>query len=84
MLKILGVLVLGVVAVILFRGGHQTSHGAGTPRPGSNLVYQRIAAETDCSELQRTFDVADRDGGITGASYMDAADRRMRTLGCYR
>jgi hypothetical protein len=63
-------------------------------RPGNAAVYERIAAETDCAELQKEFDTAeanhDRDSGTgktTAAeidtSYMEVADARMRAVGCY-
>lgn len=49
-------------------------------RSGNPSVYQRIERTTDCAALQDEFDVADRNGNV---SYMEAADRRMRELGCY-
>lgn len=61
-------------------------------RPGSPDVYRRIASLTNCAKLQREFDIAadnaDRlhDAGGTAPvplAYMDAADDRMRSLGCY-
>lgn len=61
-------------------------------RPGSAAVYQRIESMTDCDALQRQFDIAgdnaDRmhDAGQTAdipMSYMDAADARMKEVGCY-
>lgn len=60
--------------------------------PGDPAVYERIAAMTDCAELQETFDrnyddAERREPGTTlrqiVMSYGDAADRRMREIGCY-
>ena len=63
------------------------------PRPGSPAVYQRIAGLRDCAALQKEFDTAaatgDRERAASridmarlSTSYMDAADARMRQLGC--
>lgn len=69
-----------------------TSSSGSDERPGSPAVYARIAALTDCQALQREFDVAmdnaDRQhdaGGTADASlaYSEAADERMREVGCY-
>jgi hypothetical protein len=57
-------------------------------------VYARIAKLTDCDKLQEQFDLAEqtsqRPGGPQGATwseigiaYMQAADDRMRKVGCY-
>lgn len=65
-----------------------------TTRPGNADVYVRIEAEADCSKLQQMFDQAyenherDNAGGRTeqmrwSTGYMDAADERMKKLGCY-
>lgn len=62
---------------------------APTSRPGSPAVYAGIAAEISCTALQASFDRAEathqRGGswGPIGTSYMEAADTRMRTIGCY-
>ena len=62
------------------------------PRPGSESVYERIDSETDCAELQEEFDTAmghaDRyppgdDRRETSLAYAEAADDRMREVGCY-
>ena len=65
------------------------------PRPGSPTVYAEIAAETDCGSLQESFDRAEatskRPGGTQnlgtwrqiGIGYMEAADARMKAVGCY-
>jgi hypothetical protein len=63
-------------------------------RPGDPSVYARIAKMTDCAKLQDQFDLAEqtsrRPGGPAGASwseigiaYMQAADERMKKVGCY-
>jgi hypothetical protein len=60
-------------------------------RPGSLAVYQRIDATVDCGELQRLFDIADRNHGQTTSyrqrgwtlAYMAAADKRMNDVGCH-
>ena len=64
-------------------------------RPGSPEVYARIDKLTDCNELQKQFDLAEqtsqRPGGPQGATwseigiaYMNAADERLRKVGCYK
>lgn len=55
---------------------------------GNPAVFARISSLTDCAALQDEFDVADgnrRFGADNRAqlAYMDAADERMRELGCY-
>lgn len=61
---------------------------------GDPAVHRRIARMTDCTKLQREFDIADenhrresRAGNIDVmlivSSYMSAADDRMRQIGCY-
>ena len=56
------------------------------PPPGEPAVYERIRSLTDCSALQQEFDTAaashDRGGGEVATSYMQAAQDRMRQLGC--
>jgi hypothetical protein len=58
------------------------------------VVYARIAKMTDCNALQEQFDLAEqtsqRPGGPAGATwseigiaYMQAADARMKDVGCY-
>lgn len=63
-----------------------------TARVGDPAVYARIDASTSCTELQREFDIASdnttriqADGGdaTISISYMEAADVRMREIGCY-
>lgn len=64
-------------------------------QPGNPDVYARIEGETDCVRLQREFDVAYENHEIQSeegdlkmmrisTSYMEAADERMRNIGCYR
>jgi hypothetical protein len=58
-------------------------------RPGDPAVYARIAKMTDCDALQEQFDLAERthqrggEWGPIGTAYMQAADDRMREVGCY-
>lgn len=61
-------------------------------RPGSDAVYARIESSTDCVGLQREFDVAmsnveSRDPGdelrLISLSYGEAANNRMREIGCF-
>ena len=59
---------------------------------GNPAVISRIENSTSCTELQREFDIAmdnvdarepgdpKRDLGMT---YADAADNRLREIGCY-
>jgi hypothetical protein len=54
-----------------FGGGGNT-----TPNP----AVERINSETDCSVLQGEFDTAEKNGHT---DYMTAADKRMKSLGCY-
>ena len=67
---------------------------AAETRPGSAVVYQRIEALTNCSALQRQFDIADRNHEIqkdrgnlslmeASTSYMEASNARMEELGCF-
>lgn len=60
---------------------------------GGNIeVYQRIFAFTDCTLLQQEFDQADANLTLQqpgtpqykwGIGYMNAADTRMKAIGCY-
>lgn len=72
--------------------GSSTSSDPAT-RPGSPIVYARIERDTDCVALQREFDTAmdNADARPSGddlrnasLSYAEAADNRMREIGCYR
>ena len=60
-------------------------------RPGSAPAYARIEAQTDCGKLHREFDIAmenveGREPGDpyrrVSLSYAEAADARMREIGC--
>lgn len=44
---------------------------------------QIIASEDDCSDLQDIFDTADQSDMDGRADVMEAADDRMREVGCY-
>lgn len=66
--------------------------GTGGSRPGLDEIYSRIETSRDCDGLQAEFDAADRNHEATRAgsrnaeislSYMEAADKRMRQVGCY-
>ncbi len=53
-------------------------------RPGNPVVYEKIAASTDCVELQHIFDTAANGPAHPWkVPYMNAADARMREVGCY-
>jgi hypothetical protein len=76
-----------VVAAIAMAGC-----GGADSQPGNPAVYKRIKAETNCTALQGEFDVAMRqvDARKPGdahrdmsLSYAEAADKRMRSIGCY-
>lgn len=63
------------------------------PLIGNPAVYQRIASESDCGALQAEFDTAgaDHDRAVPGSeaalwstAYMEAADARMKAVGCYK
>lgn len=58
------------------------------------IVFTRIAAMSDCGELQDEFDIADRNGEAArnrgrldlaraSTDYMKAAHNRMEEVGCY-
>lgn len=72
-----------VLAVLVASCGNSSPSDTES-RPGNPEVYERIAAETDCAELQASFDRA-----YSGprrpwrVDYMEAADDRMREIGCY-
>lgn len=53
-------------------------------RPGNPAVYARIEGETDCAALQSEFDTAESGPPSDWkVPYMEAADARMREVGCY-
>jgi hypothetical protein len=64
---------------------------------GLPAVYQRIAAETDCTKLHAEFDIAEQNFHKELAAgfarepyrkaclgYMKAASERLKAVGCYR
>jgi hypothetical protein len=59
-----------------------TTPGPSNPAPDSatKIVLDRINSSSDCIELQRQFDIADSNNRV---DYMEAADARMRLVGCY-
>lgn len=88
----IGCLAVAVLALVAL--GYAATRGGSSARPGSPDVYARIAASSDCTALQKEFDQADANGKRDRASgrteqarwssgYMDAADARMRQIGCY-
>lgn len=79
-----------IIAIVLV----SCANSSPAARPGSAAVYEAIEAETDCAELQTTFDRAWENWeqakvrGDTAErewtrSYMAAADDRMQQVGCY-
>jgi hypothetical protein len=60
--------------------------GQAEEKPGNPAVYQRIEQTTDCAQLQKEFDTAnknhDRTGDPAATGYMVAADERMKAVGC--
>ena len=84
----LAVAAVGIIVVVTSAGGGVKS------RPGSPAVYSRIEGLTSCSELQAEFDTAAANYDSRGLktcrtdlaaadrSYMEAANERMRELGC--
>lgn len=77
LLAIVGVSV--VVVLVGWLAWTQVSDGGGG-QPGSAPAVDRINSETDCAALQGEFDTAERN---RHTDYMQVADRRMRSLGCY-
>jgi hypothetical protein len=60
---------------------------------GNPDVYQRILTSTDCTVLQKEFDQADANMKSQlpgtpqykwGIGYMNAADNKMKEIGCYK
>jgi len=62
---------------------------------GSMSVYTDLMTSSNCDYLQRTFDRAHKNhtmyykrGHMNGmrccGGYMDCADKRMKTIGCYK
>lgn len=83
-------LVAAIIIIVSVGGCNKRPRPADPPRPGNPAVYQRIAAETDCKQLQTEFDngeTTSKQGAQwteIGISYMQAADKRMRQVGCYK
>ena len=86
-----------IVAAVVIVGGLvvlQLVGGSSPQRPGDPAVYSRIGSLTSCSALQSEFNAADarhgaairnghNDQAEVETSYMQAADQRMRTIGCH-
>jgi len=84
----LAVAAAGIIVAVTSAGD------GGKSRPGSPAVYSRIESLTNCSQLQAEFNTAaanydsrDRQTCRTDLTeidrtYMEAADKRMRELGC--
>lgn len=90
---ILGLVFMGVIVFSFLRG--QFAGGPTPPpaaaQPGSQAVYQRIAADTDCAAIQAEFDQAYADNQAAPAlstgkewtlGYMEAAQARLKALHC--
>lgn len=86
-----GVAALVIAALVVL---NVLDSGKDSSRPGDPAVYSRIDSLTDCSALQSEFNAADARHGTQvrnhrteqaeiERSYMEAADGRMRTIGCY-
>jgi hypothetical protein len=90
----IGALVVGLLVFNVIRG---TLAGGASPAPitvngpGSQAVYQQIAADTDCASVQAQFDQAYSDNqtapaGSNGKAwtlgYMEAAQARLVALHC--
>lgn len=87
-----GWVLVGAAAVVFAGGGVGLAVAAGREEPAApDPVVVRINGEVACSTLQREFDnanvivgaasgQADRDRALT---WMETADRRMQTVGCY-
>jgi hypothetical protein len=76
--------IAGVVVIVVLIGwlawtqvNDSGGHGGGTANP----VITRINSEVDCTALQGEFDTAEQN---RHTDYMQAADARMRAVGCYR
>ena len=77
--------VLAALTVMACTPGTLATVGpGGESRPGNPDVYERIESETDCAALQEEFDTAEAGPPSEWkVPYMEAADARMRELGCY-
>jgi len=82
-------LVAGIVATVGSAGSGDNGGSVPAFRPGDPAVYARIAVATKCADLQDEFGSADQTRqrgdlwGPIGSSYRDAAETRMREIGCY-
>ena len=87
---------LGAAALVLAAcsTSSSTSLDSDSAPKGNPATYQRINELSDCVALQAEFDRFDRMHGefiassdLTNAQvatdYMDAVDKRMRSVGCY-
>lgn len=80
----------GVVALAI-AGAVVGCNNGGTAPQRDDSVTQAINSSTDCAALQDMFDAYDEAHGLADAledkerftDYMQAADARMREVGCY-
>lgn len=90
--RVILIVVLGIVAIGVVVGIVASRTSTPPARPGSAVVYDRIASLTDCGQLQREFDTAstNRDRDVSRSSdlaavdlsYMQAAQDRLKAVGC--
>lgn len=90
----------GLDELVLMSNGSPVASSVSEPKAtstpiGSQAVYDRINSLTDCKALQAEFDQADENGKAARArgnsdaarnstAYMEAADKRLKAVGCYR
>jgi hypothetical protein len=83
-----------VVLVLLVAGGGVFALTRSSPSVQPDPVVQRILQESGCPVLQREFDnasviaadrqrVGDESARRRAIGWMEAANARMRTVGCY-
>jgi hypothetical protein len=88
------VLLPAVVLVLLLAGGGVFALTRSSPSVRPDPVVQRISQESECPVLQREFDNAsviaanrqqagDEPARQQAVGWMEVADARMRTVGCY-
>lgn len=91
-----GAIVLGLAVIATVYSaltGSSGSSSSASARPGSPEVYARIAATTNCAELQETFNRSDENAKRNRAngnaflaevslSYLKMSGERMREVGC--
>lgn len=87
--------IIALVSLTLVSGAFITSKTTPSPNTSTNPAVAGVLAEintdTSCSSLQTTFDRGDAtqdrgfrlNGENIGLEYMNAADARMREIGCY-